>query len=104
MQNKGRSSTVVVLMGEHDKAITLEYDDMSVDMDISPINSPNNCTDLRSNLETKPPEPHDASGIVLSRTKYGSLNSSSYCHNCLMGTPSPFTVAASTPLIGLNSI
>ncbi|KAG6787219.1 hypothetical protein POTOM_008855 [Populus tomentosa] len=50
---EGRSSTVVVLMGEHDKAITLEYDDMSVDMDISPINSPNNC-------ETKPPEPHDA--------------------------------------------
>ncbi|KAJ6956159.1 hypothetical protein NC652_007305 [Populus alba x Populus x berolinensis] len=84
-------------MGEHDKAITLEYDDMSVDMDISPINSPNNC-------ETKPPEPHDASGIVLSRTKYGSLNSSSYCHNCLMGTPLPFTVAASTPLIGLNII
>jgi hypothetical protein len=62
MQNKGRSSTAVVLMGEHDKAITLEYDDMSIDLDISPINSPNNCTDLRSNLETKPPEPRYASG------------------------------------------
>ncbi|KAJ7008510.1 hypothetical protein NC653_007243 [Populus alba x Populus x berolinensis] len=104
MQNKGRSSTVVVLMGEHDKATTLEYDDMSVDMDTSPINSPNNCTDLRNNLETKPPEPHYASGMVLSRTEYGSLNSCSYCHNCLMGTPLPFTVAASTPLIGLNII
>ncbi|KAJ7008511.1 hypothetical protein NC653_007243 [Populus alba x Populus x berolinensis] len=84
-------------MGEHDKATTLEYDDMSVDMDTSPINSPNNC-------KTKPPEPHYASGMVLSRTEYGSLNSCSYCHNCLMGTPLPFTVAASTPLIGLNII
>lgn len=91
-------------MGEHDKAITLEYDDTSVDMDISPINSLNNCTDPRSNLETKPPEPRDASGIVLSRTEYGSLNSCSYCQNCLMGTPLTFTVAASTPLIRLNSI
>ena len=73
MQNKGRSSTVVVLMGEHDKAITLEYDDTSVDMDISPITSPNNCTDLRSNLEQCCRFYFDRYFIFLIRIEYFSV-------------------------------
>ncbi|KAL3572997.1 hypothetical protein D5086_026901 [Populus alba] len=64
MQNEGRSSTGSVLPGENDIAIPFEADDMYIDMDISPINFPNSSADIHSNLESKPPESHGASGIM----------------------------------------
>lgn len=85
MQSEGRSQQIESLPLEtHDKAIAFEADDMCIDMEISPINSPNIYADIQSILEDEPPEAWDTRGMVTGEEGFQNLQPSSSFHNLVL--------------------